>query len=152
MTVCAVCTEAPSKYKCPNCKIVYCSLICYKNHKEVPCTKVEAPKRVPSVDAFSTKKPHMTRHAKAAAIEEEKSWKISESQFAKLRGNTDLCAALRDPVLQAKLVEIDNARDRDAALNKAIATDPRFKDFADNILVTIGACERSLDGTVFFVA
>ena len=149
MSLCAVCNESPFKYKCPNCKIAYCSVVCYKKHKEVPCAKVEVSKPAP---AGAGKKPFMSRYAKAAAFDEERTWKIRESQLAQLRGNTDICAALRDPVLQAKLVSIDNARDRDAALNKAIASDPRFKDFADNILVSIGACERGADGDISFVA
>nr|GLL42762.1 zinc finger HIT domain-containing protein 3 isoform X1 [Ipomoea trifida] len=34
---CGVCEEAQSKYKCPSCVIPYCSLTCFKKHKEIPC-------------------------------------------------------------------------------------------------------------------
>ncbi|XP_058105426.1 uncharacterized protein LOC131248919 isoform X3 [Magnolia sinica] len=36
---CEVCKEAQSKYKCPSCLIPYCSLPCFKKHKEIPCAK-----------------------------------------------------------------------------------------------------------------
>ncbi|RRT73337.1 hypothetical protein B296_00006506 [Ensete ventricosum] len=36
---CEVCREAQSKYKCPNCLVPYCSLACFKKHKENPCEK-----------------------------------------------------------------------------------------------------------------
>ncbi|KAI7735661.1 hypothetical protein M8C21_005208 [Ambrosia artemisiifolia] len=36
---CKVCEEAESKYKCPVCLIPYCSLVCFKKHKEIPCVK-----------------------------------------------------------------------------------------------------------------
>eukprot|EP00268_Persea_americana_P022977 TRINITY_DN22715_c0_g1_i3.p1 TRINITY_DN22715_c0_g1~~TRINITY_DN22715_c0_g1_i3.p1 ORF type:complete len:202 (+),score=43.53 TRINITY_DN22715_c0_g1_i3:160-765(+) len=36
---CEVCKDAQSKYKCPSCLIPYCSLACFKKHKEIPCTK-----------------------------------------------------------------------------------------------------------------
>ncbi|KAG6474955.1 hypothetical protein ZIOFF_064172 [Zingiber officinale] len=36
---CEVCCIAQSKYKCPNCLAPYCSLACFKKHKEVPCQK-----------------------------------------------------------------------------------------------------------------
>ncbi|CAM8971225.1 unnamed protein product [Rhodiola kirilowii] len=36
---CQVCNTAPSKYKCPACIIPYCSLDCFKKHKEIPCAK-----------------------------------------------------------------------------------------------------------------
>ncbi|KAK4363657.1 hypothetical protein RND71_018898 [Anisodus tanguticus] len=39
---CKICEEAQSKYKCPNCFIPYCSLVCFKKHKEIPCGKSEA--------------------------------------------------------------------------------------------------------------
>ncbi|XP_047309224.1 uncharacterized zinc-finger protein C4F10.19c [Impatiens glandulifera] len=34
---CEVCNDANSKYKCPSCLTPYCSLVCYKKHKEIPC-------------------------------------------------------------------------------------------------------------------
>lgn len=34
---CGVCKEAQSKYKCPSCLVPYCSLGCFKNHKESIC-------------------------------------------------------------------------------------------------------------------
>uniref|UniRef100_G3QA33 Zinc finger HIT domain-containing protein 3 n=1 Tax=Gasterosteus aculeatus TaxID=69293 RepID=G3QA33_GASAC len=33
MQICSVCSEPTPKYKCPACKIRYCSLGCYKTHK-----------------------------------------------------------------------------------------------------------------------
>ena len=32
--ICQVCKVDVKKYKCPTCKIVYCSLKCYNQHKE----------------------------------------------------------------------------------------------------------------------
>ncbi|KAI7906226.1 uncharacterized protein BX663DRAFT_499322 [Cokeromyces recurvatus] len=42
MVVCKVCENQESKYKCPTCHIAYCSLTCYKKHKEIPCSIVES--------------------------------------------------------------------------------------------------------------
>lgn len=36
---CLVCNEAVPKYKCPSCLVPYCSLACFKKHKEIPCAK-----------------------------------------------------------------------------------------------------------------
>ncbi|CAN6713216.1 unnamed protein product [Malus baccata var. baccata] len=36
--VCQVCNEAQSKYKCPSCRAPYCSVPCFKKHKENPCS------------------------------------------------------------------------------------------------------------------
>lgn len=42
---CSVCVEAPSKYKCPNCRTPYCSVNCYRQHKEIckPASTVPPP-------------------------------------------------------------------------------------------------------------
>ncbi|KAL4573845.1 hypothetical protein LXL04_020665 [Taraxacum kok-saghyz] len=44
---CKVCEKAESKYKCTACFVPYCSLICFKKHKETPCDK---PVHVPEID------------------------------------------------------------------------------------------------------
>ena len=31
---CQICEAAPQKYKCPQCKVPYCSLGCFKKHQE----------------------------------------------------------------------------------------------------------------------
>jgi hypothetical protein len=36
--LCEVCASCESKYKCPGCRLPYCSAVCYKKHKETPCT------------------------------------------------------------------------------------------------------------------
>eukprot|EP00729_Bicosta_minor_P001254 gene1254-28479_t len=35
---CGVCNEAPPKYKCPTCLLRYCSVPCFKSHKQKPCS------------------------------------------------------------------------------------------------------------------
>eukprot|EP01103_Thecamoeba_quadrilineata_P016668 TRINITY_DN5628_c0_g1_i1.p1 TRINITY_DN5628_c0_g1~~TRINITY_DN5628_c0_g1_i1.p1 ORF type:complete len:139 (-),score=26.73 TRINITY_DN5628_c0_g1_i1:88-504(-) len=32
--LCQVCSSAESIYKCPNCRLPYCSVSCFKSHKE----------------------------------------------------------------------------------------------------------------------
>nr|CAG4648407.1 EOG090X0JQ4 [Moina brachiata]SVE93390.1 EOG090X0JQ4 [Moina brachiata] len=36
---CEICTTDEFKYKCPTCLLKYCSITCYKVHKETPCQK-----------------------------------------------------------------------------------------------------------------
>ncbi|KAJ3703225.1 hypothetical protein LUZ61_006930 [Rhynchospora tenuis] len=40
---CEVCKEAQFKYKCPACLAPYCSVPCFKKHKENLCQKSETP-------------------------------------------------------------------------------------------------------------
>ncbi|XP_078180345.1 HIT-type Zinc finger family protein isoform X3 [Carex rostrata] len=40
---CEVCKEVQFKYKCPACLTPYCSVACFKKHKENLCQKVQPP-------------------------------------------------------------------------------------------------------------
>ncbi|KAJ6594551.1 hypothetical protein B0H19DRAFT_1247212 [Mycena capillaripes] len=56
---CQICSINESKYTCSGCATVYCSVPCYKKHKEVPCTpeKLEGVNEVqdpPSAQSPST--------------------------------------------------------------------------------------------------
>ncbi|CAG8611934.1 1040_t:CDS:2 [Paraglomus brasilianum] len=52
---CEVCNKMPHKYKCPTCRILFCSVECSKKHKEIPCT-APPPVPPPAVDLFGRKK------------------------------------------------------------------------------------------------
>lgn len=43
---CDVCSSAAAKYKCPRCRVPYCGVACYKEHKESAACEA-APKVVP---------------------------------------------------------------------------------------------------------
>jgi hypothetical protein len=49
--VCEVCVlegkSEAAKYRCPTCRLRYCSLVCYKTHKQTPCDKETAPTQQP---------------------------------------------------------------------------------------------------------
>ncbi|KDO35338.1 hypothetical protein SPRG_00187 [Saprolegnia parasitica CBS 223.65] len=50
--VCGVCNEKPSKYKCPVCRLRYCSAPCYKLHKDAACGQPAAPaKQAPATSS-----------------------------------------------------------------------------------------------------
>ncbi|EQC26148.1 hypothetical protein SDRG_16000 [Saprolegnia diclina VS20] len=53
--VCGVCNEQPSKYKCPVCRLRYCSAPCYKLHKDAACGQPAAPaKDAPATSSNAT--------------------------------------------------------------------------------------------------
>ncbi|KAG4188878.1 hypothetical protein ERO13_A08G193200v2 [Gossypium hirsutum] len=80
---CQVCNQTQSKYKCPSCLIPYCSLACFKTHKETPCEKSESVKEksgTPSVNlgsndnAITTSvKPESTNDAVPPSVEPKSS-------------------------------------------------------------------------------
>ncbi|KAJ1304802.1 hypothetical protein OPQ81_005938 [Rhizoctonia solani] len=53
---CQICETEPFKYTCPTCRVLYCSLACYKKHKSdseacaTASTAVQAPAQLPAQD------------------------------------------------------------------------------------------------------
>jgi len=45
--LCQFCNENVFKYKCPTCYVKYCSLDCYKIHRQSPCEKPEQSEGLP---------------------------------------------------------------------------------------------------------
>ncbi|XP_053297906.1 zinc finger HIT domain-containing protein 3 isoform X2 [Pleuronectes platessa] len=104
MQICSVCSEQTPKYRCPACKIRYCSLGCYKLHKDT-CLPVTQPTPTdPEVrDTFTS------------------------GQSKELR---DL---LCNPHLRQLLHSIDSADSKDDAM-KAAMQEPLFVEFSDRCL------------------
>ncbi|KAE8685060.1 HIT-type Zinc finger family protein [Hibiscus syriacus] len=78
---CQVCNQAQSKYKCPSCLVPYCSLACFKTHKETPCVKPESTQEksgTPNVNSASVNdvvttsvKPESTNDAVIPSVKPE---------------------------------------------------------------------------------
>ncbi|XP_013705321.2 zinc finger HIT domain-containing protein 3 isoform X2 [Brassica napus] len=72
---CGICEIVVSKYKCPCCLVPYCSVGCFKKHKEIPCVK-------PS----STDEKPATSPAKEVSVD------VVEKTEAKASGSSAACA------------------------------------------------------------
>ncbi|EPS27951.1 hypothetical protein PDE_02896 [Penicillium oxalicum 114-2] len=112
--VCEVCSTEPSKYRCPICSLMSCSLACTQSHK-IYC----APK-----PASTSDEPTTSNTPPGAAIfgatEDNKSTaetsgtKTSESHAANLASSTELQALLsRYPDLRSQLYEIYHATEEE---------------------------------------
>eukprot|EP00743_Colponemidia_sp_Colp-15_P016474 GILK01020118.1.p1 GENE.GILK01020118.1~~GILK01020118.1.p1 ORF type:complete len:132 (+),score=10.05 GILK01020118.1:38-433(+) len=121
---CQLCNNAPHKYKCPTCGIRYCSVACFKVHKETPCAKTSEE---------TSRKPEVV----PVVQDEEDDCRVSDHQFQALVGSASIKQAVKSSDLQAILQGIDGAVDREKALENALS-DPRFADFVDDVLTTIG--------------
>ncbi|KAK9067506.1 hypothetical protein SSX86_011617 [Deinandra increscens subsp. villosa] len=127
---CKVCEKAESKYKCPNCLILYCSLACFKKHKEIPCVKSEP---APKNDARTT----------IATVDVDKPCYVDagadvlqRSQLECIASNTEIIDALKDKMLQELIHKIDSCADASTELDKAMK-DEAFALFTEKILSTL---------------
>ncbi|KAK1355924.1 Zinc finger HIT domain-containing protein 3 [Heracleum sosnowskyi] len=159
---CKVCEEADSKYKCPACLIPYCSLGCFKKHKEVPCGKeaevlVEEKNEVPCgkevavpveekieiscvAEVAVPEEPKFTPnpHAERPCFVDDPSIVLQQSQFESLASCSEVVDALKDKELQKLICNIENSADIESEFDKAMEVDT-FRLFTDKILSTIGA-------------
>ncbi|XP_057479812.1 uncharacterized protein LOC130767073 [Actinidia eriantha] len=126
---CQVCDEAQSKYKCPACLIPYCSLICYKKHKEVPCVKPESSSepKLTSGPASNVERPNLV---------DEPSELLQQWQLESIASSSEIRDALKDEELQKLIRNIDCSPDAENEINKAMEVEV-FRIFTDKILSTV---------------
>eukprot|EP01112_Ceratiomyxa_fruticulosa_P015034 TRINITY_DN4375_c0_g1_i2.p1 TRINITY_DN4375_c0_g1~~TRINITY_DN4375_c0_g1_i2.p1 ORF type:complete len:150 (-),score=34.18 TRINITY_DN4375_c0_g1_i2:144-593(-) len=137
--LCSICTKTASKYKCPNCEIRYCSVVCFKVHKETPCIK-------PVVKPEEEKKPTQTNQERAEQqTEDENRYIVTSEDYECLRASSEVCGALKDSRLQAIIKEVDSCQNdaqKQQMIQKLRESNPEFGDFVNLILKTIGAVDR----------
>ncbi|CAH9050947.1 unnamed protein product [Cuscuta epithymum] len=111
---CGVCHESQSKYKCPNCVIPYCSLSCFKKHKEIPCEKPISSSEgtlASSLPALNVDEP---------VYVDEQSEELKQSQFESVALSSEIREALRSVEIQKLICSIDSSKDAESELEKAM--------------------------------
>ncbi|KAG7279355.1 hypothetical protein CRUP_001263 [Coryphaenoides rupestris] len=131
MQLCHVCTDQTPKYRCPACRIRYCSLGCYKKHKD-SCSPVEQPQPVApdprtgepwNVDDILRK-------------EEDYTDKVPFEKLQLLSQSEELKGLLRNPHLRELLRSVD-AADSKAEVMRAAMQEPLFVEFSDACLKVV---------------
>ncbi|ELU04420.1 hypothetical protein CAPTEDRAFT_197103 [Capitella teleta] len=125
--LCRVCSIEPHKYKCPKCFLRYCSLACYKQHKENDCAVQDD---IPSGN--TQPKPE----AAVAANDDLSEDCVKPELLERLGSSADLKALLTNPHLRNVLQEVDEAKDPWSAMKLAMQ-EPLFTEFADECLSII---------------
>ncbi|XP_034689906.1 zinc finger HIT domain-containing protein 3 [Vitis riparia] len=125
---CKVCNEAASKYKCPSCLIPYCSLVCFKKHKEIPCVKPVSPEVKTNEDSqLLVERPYLV---------DEPSEVLQKLQLESIASSSEIRDALKDQDLQELINKIDQSPDAENELEKAMGIEA-FSIFTDKILSAI---------------
>ncbi|KAI8602436.1 zinc finger HIT domain-containing protein 3 [Dissophora ornata] len=137
--VCGVCETDPSKYKCPTCTLPYCSLVCYKKHKETPCEKpapIPEPETIPVPPVKQV--PDYLVEEPVALLNDEQLDMISQSSAIQ--------EMLKNDGLRRLVRMIDSSENPEYLLDKARKDDRHFMEFSDEILAVI-AREPGQSGT-----
>ncbi|XP_028322000.1 zinc finger HIT domain-containing protein 3 [Gouania willdenowi] len=129
MQICTVCSKQAPKYKCPACKIRYCSLGCYKNHKDA-CLPVESKTSEPEE---KTKLSSERWTVEDLLHEDDIIDKVPIQKLQLLGQSTELRDLLCNPHLRRLLQSIDTAESKDDVM-KAAMQEPLFVEFSDQCL------------------
>ncbi|XP_055625711.1 zinc finger HIT domain-containing protein 3 [Toxorhynchites rutilus septentrionalis] len=121
---CVVCGADNQKYKCKTCAVHYCSVPCYKTHKETPCEPPAT--ELPIVEDRQPQKTFL--YTTVDTVDPEK--------LEQLRHSEQLNNLLYNPHLRRLLEEIDKAPDAMKAVRVAMM-EPLFVEFADECLKTV---------------
>ncbi|KAM1764851.1 hypothetical protein ACFX11_004057 [Malus domestica] len=133
--VCQICNEAQSKYKCPSCRAPYCSVPCFKKHKENPC----------ALPVFSEEKPPTAGPellVQRPLVVEEPREVLQRPQLEAMASSSEIRSSLKDENLQKLISSIDCSPDAEKELEKAMGVDV-FQIFTDKILSTIETSSTS---------
>ncbi|KAK7393319.1 hypothetical protein VNO78_21871 [Psophocarpus tetragonolobus] len=125
---CQVCNQAPSKYKCPSCHLPYCSLLCFKKHKELPCVKPQPSEaKSTAVSESIVEKP--------LAVDQP-SEMLQKSQLDAIASSSEIRDALSNKALQELICRIDCSSNKENELDKAMAEEA-FRLFTDKVMLFI---------------
>ncbi|XP_057677646.1 zinc finger HIT domain-containing protein 3 [Corythoichthys intestinalis] len=133
MQLCKVCSEQTPKYKCPACEIRYCSLPCYKRHKDL-CLPVEKLPPNAAKDAVCTVAD--TWSIEDLLHKEDIADVVPLENLQLLGQSKELKDLLCNPHLRELLRAIDSANNKEEAM-KAAMQEPLFVEFSDQCLKVV---------------
>ncbi|XP_061189879.1 zinc finger HIT domain-containing protein 3-like [Saccostrea echinata] len=131
---CEVCQTNVSKYKCPKCIIKYCSVSCFKLHKESVCK--------PMLTQSQNKEPRVTAESKTVPKKipdldlEETDDRVSPETLQCLRENPDLLLSLENPHLRTLMTDLVTSPLPSQDMEK-VMKEPIFLEFADQCLKVV---------------
>ncbi|XP_070495755.1 zinc finger HIT domain-containing protein 3 [Chironomus tepperi] len=130
MTNCYVCEKEVSKYKCPACSIQYCSVSCFKTHKNGQ--RDELVKQNKSQDFENT----VVEDRQPARVMFETIDTLPTQKLEELKDSEGLKELLKNKYLRDFLQELNEARNPWKAM-KAAMSEPLFLEFADECLKVV---------------
>ncbi|KAI8973742.1 hypothetical protein BDF20DRAFT_883883 [Mycotypha africana] len=130
MVICQICNVNESKYKCPQCKLQYCSLVCYKKHKETPCgTTTNNEDNDNSGQDFIRKPIKPVGHP-----DEEDPSRLTPEDLQKLAYSDKVHQFLKDTQIREIIQHIDSSKTPEKDIDSIRNEYPNFDEFLNHIV------------------
>ncbi|XP_051524265.1 zinc finger HIT domain-containing protein 3 [Myxocyprinus asiaticus] len=144
MQLCGVCSEQVPKYRCPACRIRYCSVSCFKRHKDDdschPFKETAPPVSTPTPVSHA----EQPWTVDDLLDEDSQSDKVPLQKLQQLGESEALKALLWNPHLRQVMMSVDSAEDKAKAVKNAMQ-EPLFVEFADQCLKIIEPAQMDDD-------
>ncbi|XP_026890089.1 zinc finger HIT domain-containing protein 3 isoform X1 [Acinonyx jubatus] len=131
--VCVICLEKP-KYRCPACRVPYCSVGCFRKHKEECNPETRPIERKRSAVTAKTIKPAEDKDDDDSIADflnsDEEEDRVSLQNLKNLGESAALRSLLLNPHLRQLMVSLDQG-DNKEKLMRACMQEPLFVEFAD---------------------
>ncbi|XP_026512254.1 zinc finger HIT domain-containing protein 3 isoform X1 [Terrapene carolina triunguis] len=146
---CCVCAgRGAPRYRCPGCRARYCSVPCYKKHKEQCIAKQDQVVKTLITDTsslFRRVKPGQGEGSHWSVddilTEDDEVDRVPLQKLKLLGESKELRSLLLNPHLQQLLLTVDQAKEKDS-LMKTYMQEPLFVEFADRCLRVIEPPEK----------
>ncbi|KAL8199147.1 UNVERIFIED_CONTAM: hypothetical protein K2H54_035496 [Gekko kuhli] len=148
---CSVCAEGspePAKYRCPSCRARYCSVPCYKKHKEQCISKVDPVPQPASTEVLTGVQREKSLNDEVSPwslgdilTEDEEEDKVPLQSLHRLKDSEELRGLLLNPHLRQLLLTVDQAADKSSLMRKSMQ-EPLFVEFADCCLRIVEPPEK----------
>lgn len=134
---CCVCAEQAPKYRCPGCRLRYCSVPCCKKHKEECVPKSKPVPEAPFPEISSTFRDYTQPEREENGVytegilgEDDESDKVPLEKLKLLGESKEMKDLLLNPHLAQLLLTIDKAEGK-ASVMKKYMQEPLLVEFAD---------------------
>ena len=147
MKQCNVCKLTESKYRCPTCRILYCSVACYKTHKEALCKEIKQPEE--TVCNVVTNGNSITEEVEPGELTDDESDNedtVSQEKLSMLENSQTVKDMLANKHLREILKNIDDQENGEKELDSAMKL-PLFAEFANECLKLVNNDNSRLEET-----
>ncbi|XP_060115067.1 zinc finger HIT domain-containing protein 3 [Heteronotia binoei] len=146
---CIVCAAGEAaKYRCPGCRASYCSVPCYRKHKEQCLSKADPLPRPGSTEVLRGVQREKSFDAEASPwpagdilTDDEEEDKVPLQNLQRLKDSEELQGLLLNPHLRQLLLTVDQATDKSSLMRKCMQ-EPLFVEFADCCLQIVEPPEK----------
>lgn len=132
---CIVCEKEKSSYKCPKCRGFYCSLACFKIHKEKECEF--------KVSNNTTPLNLIQEKSESEKTLEEEYILLNEEQKNIIKNDQKILDLIKSKRFLNDLAKIDEAEDRESELKKLRLINPEFNEAMEYIYDQISSTTTS---------